>query len=883
MAQERPTLNMSEKRIVTSFEELNVSRRLHTVLATNHIVTPTPIQAEAIPIALDGRDLIGIAQTGTGKTLAFALPMIERQKPGDVGLVLAPTRELALQIEKTFIKLGASTVLLIGGAPIEKQVYRLRRSPQFIIATPGRLIDHLSQRTCDLRRVTCITLDEADRMFDMGFAPSIRRILSQAPEQRQTLMFSATMPDEIVDLVNTYLVNPERVEVARAGTAAENVDQQLVVVPFEEKGRVLHELILDHPGPALVFTRTRHGARKVALALRNFGHAAAEIHSDRSLSQRFDAMEGFRQGRYRVLVATDIAARGIDVKDISVVVNYDLPNDPEDYVHRIGRTGRAGASGVAYTLATPDQRGLLRGVEELIQMEIPSSERSMLTIERNRKARRRVLNQDQREMVAAVIGDSAASEGGVAVAERVETVETVETAESFEPMAERRPLPPAEVDSEGNSFRRPPYRSSWQNQSGGGGGRDSRGRNGSDRDRPRPSHQGGNDRPWQNRADRPAGDRPSFQGNRDRPWQGRDAGAGANEPRPERPEGDRPGFGGNRERPWQKRESGPASNDRRPEGGRPWQDKPWENRGDRPGYQGRNERPAGDRPGFQGNRDRPWQNRGDRPGYQGNNDRPQGGRPWENRGDRPGYQGNNDRPQGGRPWENREERPRYQGNNDRPQGGRPWENREERPRYQGNNDRPQGGRPWENREERPRYQGNNDRPQGGRPWENREERPRYQGNNDRPQGGRPWENRGDRPGYQGNNDRPQGGRPWENREERPRYQGNNDRPQGDRPWQNRGERPGYQGNSDRPRFQGNNDRPHKSFGKPGFKKDYSKPSFDREAGPSNFERKHLGADNGRPAPERPAGKVTRFTPKAFKKGPKSKGKGSPKPFNKGRK
>ena len=343
---------------------------------------PTPIQAQAIPVALDGRDVVGIAQTGTGKTMAFALPMASVLERGKAGLVLAPTRELAAQIEEDFRKLGARTALLIGGAPMGKQVAQLRGRPDVIVATPGRLEDHLQQRTLDLRGVTCAVLDEADRMLDMGFAPAIRRILDTTPRERQTMLFSATMPNEIADLARTYLRDPERIEIGVAGAAAENVKQELIVVRKDDKHAIFEDLLHEHRGSVLVFSRTRHGARKLARDIREYGHSSAEIHSDRTLAQRRQALHGFKNGEFRVLVATDIAARGIDVKEISLVINFDVPEHAEDYVHRIGRTGRAGHQGLAVTIVTPDQAHEVRDIEKLLKTELPLSEMSPMALDR---------------------------------------------------------------------------------------------------------------------------------------------------------------------------------------------------------------------------------------------------------------------------------------------------------------------------------------------------------------------------------------------------------------------------------------------------------------------------------------------------------------------
>ena len=369
------------------FKALSLSPQLLSVLDRLQYTEPTPIQHLAIPHALEGRDVTGIAQTGTGKTLAFGLPILERLRnnPG-VALILAPTRELALQIDETFQKvgrqLGFRTAVLIGGAPMGRQISQLRQGPHAIIATPGRLKDHLSQRTVNLGEVTIVVLDEADRMLDMGFAPVIKEILRHVPKERQTLLFSATMPKELEEIATSAMNHPIRVDAARAGAAADLVSQELYVVRHEDKGQLLTKLLSDNPGTVLVFSRTRHGARKVARHVHQMGHTSAELHADRTLAQRRAALDGFKRGDHRVLVATDIAARGIDVKMISLVINYDLPDNPEDYVHRIGRTGRAGQTGHAITMATPDQSKDVRDIERLIKQEIPVSPNSELQLER---------------------------------------------------------------------------------------------------------------------------------------------------------------------------------------------------------------------------------------------------------------------------------------------------------------------------------------------------------------------------------------------------------------------------------------------------------------------------------------------------------------------
>ncbi|HEY3782176.1 MAG TPA: DEAD/DEAH box helicase [Fimbriimonadaceae bacterium] len=387
---------------VQGFEALSVAPALCSRLEKLGITVPTPIQAGAIPVALEGKDLVGIAQTGTGKTLAFALPMIARLKEREIGLVLAPTRELAMQIAETYKKLDIECVLIIGGAPMNQQSHKLRGRYSVIVATPGRLTDHLQQGTTRLDRVKILVLDEADRMLDMGFAPAIKRILDVTPTDRQTLLFSATMPKEIRELANNYMVDPQQVEITPTGSTPELVDQELIYVQHEDKHPMLRELLYENKGSVLVFSRTRHGARKLAKAIRFDGHSAAELHADRTLAQRKAALEGFKKGEYRILVATDIAARGIDVKDISLVINYDVPENAHDYVHRIGRTGRAGASGQAITLAIPAQARDIRDIEKLLGTPLTLSARStsLEHVARSRQAGARVPSRPAQPVMA---------------------------------------------------------------------------------------------------------------------------------------------------------------------------------------------------------------------------------------------------------------------------------------------------------------------------------------------------------------------------------------------------------------------------------------------------------------------------------------------------
>lgn len=371
-----------------AFETLGIAPNLLAELGKKGFVTPTPIQHQIIPIALEGKDVVGIAQTGTGKTLAFGIPMLQRLgvHKGQ-GLVLVPTRELALQVDEMLQKigrnLGLKTAVLIGGASMYQQIQALRNHAHVVIATPGRLVDHMQQKTYKLDTVKIVVLDEADRMFDIGFMPQIKQILGAAPAERQTMLFSATMPSEIAAIASRYMKIPLRIEVAPAGTSAANVQQEMFIIRKDEKLQLLEKLLTDNKGTVLVFSRTKHGAKKIAATVRTMGHSAAEIHSNRSLMQRKAALNGFKNGTYRVLVATDIAARGIDVNNISLVINFDLPDNSEDYVHRIGRTGRAGSSGRAVSFATPEERGDVRQIERLIRKSLPILELPVLPPRRN--------------------------------------------------------------------------------------------------------------------------------------------------------------------------------------------------------------------------------------------------------------------------------------------------------------------------------------------------------------------------------------------------------------------------------------------------------------------------------------------------------------------
>lgn len=367
-----------------NFVELGLSPSILKTLANNNYDKPTPIQAQAIPPVLDGRDIVGLAQTGTGKTAAFSLPILHRlsvnmtKGPRKIRvLILAPTRELATQINDaiwTYSKgLGLRSSFVIGGVPIKKQKRQLADGVDILVATPGRLEDLISQNSCSLNDIETVVLDEADQMLDIGFMPAIRRLLSQMPKKRQTLLFSATMPKEISSLANDYLIDPVHTSVNPISKTADRIDQTVIHMENGAKPTAIFKLVQQHPGKrVIVFCRTKRGSDKVAKKLGAEGIGADAIHGNKSQGQRQRALDAFRKGDRPVLIATDIAARGIDIREVEVVVNYDLPNVPEAYVHRIGRTARAGASGFAVAFCSPEEQKLLRDIERVIKMKIPA-------------------------------------------------------------------------------------------------------------------------------------------------------------------------------------------------------------------------------------------------------------------------------------------------------------------------------------------------------------------------------------------------------------------------------------------------------------------------------------------------------------------------------
>jgi ATP-dependent RNA helicase RhlE len=363
------------------FQQLGLAPSLVKNVLKLGYVTPTPIQAQAIPAVKTGKDLVGTAQTGTGKTAAFLLPvmhnLLERPRGSTGALVLTPTRELAHQIETVFRGLAIGTqlrsALVVGGVPAYPQIQAMRAGVDVIVATPGRLLDHLNSGIGNMSNLRTLILDEADQMFDMGFFPDLKRIISKLPVKRQTLLFSATMPTEVARLAQTILKDPVRVAIGPAGKAAVNVSHMAYPVPAHRKTALLQHLLEQWEMPSvLVFTRTKRGAKKLTETLYEAGHGVAELHSNRSPTQRARAMQAFRNKAVPVMVATNIAARGLDVRHITHVVSYDVPDAPDEYVHRIGRTGRAGDSGSAVVLVAPGETGMLARIERQIGQRIPT-------------------------------------------------------------------------------------------------------------------------------------------------------------------------------------------------------------------------------------------------------------------------------------------------------------------------------------------------------------------------------------------------------------------------------------------------------------------------------------------------------------------------------
>ena len=366
---------------------------IHEDLAVAGFERPTPIQAQCIPLALEGKDIIGLAQTGTGKTAAFAIPIIQKlARCMELGaLVLAPTRELAMQITKVFEELGCSsgvrTATIVGGIPMDKDYKALHSWPNVLVATPGRLNDHLENGSVSLTEIEVLTVDEADRMHDMGFIPQIRRIIARLPEQRQTMMFTATMPPDVERIARQNMHDAVRVQVGLRSAPARRARQQLFEIQEEDKMPLLLDMLRKGDGRVLVFARTKRGVDKVARVVNARGITAARIHGDREQAERDAAMNGFREGRYRILIATDIASRGIDVENIEHVINYDFPRCAEDYVHRIGRTARVEAAGLATSFVTRADRQYVSDVRKLIGDKLPAAVPAARRILRRRRRR----------------------------------------------------------------------------------------------------------------------------------------------------------------------------------------------------------------------------------------------------------------------------------------------------------------------------------------------------------------------------------------------------------------------------------------------------------------------------------------------------------------
>ena len=362
----------------TQFDQFSISAALLARLDKNKFTTPTPVQAGAIPPALEGRDVLATAQTGTGKTLSFLIPIIEQfqkmEARGAQALVLLPTRELAMQVEKAYRTIRPNSehmvALVVGGMAEGPQLDTIRRGARLIVATPGRLEDYIKRRLVKLDTIKMLVFDEVDRMLDMGFQPAIARIVAELPAQRQTLCYSATLEGAVQKVAQQYLKNPVRIEIGSVSKPAESVDLRAFEVTKDKKQELLEHLLGNERGSFLVFVRTKHGADRLAHRLSRSGHAAAQIHGDRTQSQRNSALRGFTDGKHRVLVATDVAARGIDVKHVAHVVNYDMPKLAEDFVHRVGRTGRASARGVASTFAMPEEQKDLKKIERELKVQM---------------------------------------------------------------------------------------------------------------------------------------------------------------------------------------------------------------------------------------------------------------------------------------------------------------------------------------------------------------------------------------------------------------------------------------------------------------------------------------------------------------------------------
>ena len=356
-----------------NFSELPIDNKLKNSIRFADFITPTPIQRKSIPISLSGKDILGTAQTGTGKTLAFTIPMINKLliDKNTMALIVCPTRELATQVMQTVLKLnvreiGIGNALLIGGESMQKQLKKLKKRARIIVGTPGRINDHLKRQSLNLSKVSYLVLDETDRMLDMGFTPQIETILKFIPKEHQTLLFSATLPNNILRISEKYLNNPERIAIGSLSTPIEKIKQETFQITQDKKYHELINQLVERSGSILVFVKTKHGADKIVKRLKYDGHSADAIHGNLRQSKRDRVINNFRNGKIRILIATDVAARGLDIPLIKHVINYDLPQVPEDYIHRVGRTGRAGKEGSSLTFITPNDRSMWNSISKLI-------------------------------------------------------------------------------------------------------------------------------------------------------------------------------------------------------------------------------------------------------------------------------------------------------------------------------------------------------------------------------------------------------------------------------------------------------------------------------------------------------------------------------------
>ena len=381
------------------FIDLEIENKLKKSINLADFIDPTPIQSKSIPISLMGRDILATAQTGTGKTLAFTIPMINKliKDKQAMALIICPTRELATQVMQTVLKLnvreiGIGNALLIGGESMQKQLKKLKRKARIIVGTPGRINDHLKRKSLDLSKVNYLVLDETDRMLDMGFTPQIEMILKFIPKEHQTLLFSATLPNNILKISQKYLINPERVSIGSLSKPIEKIKQETFEITQDKKYHELITQLVERTGSILVFVKTKHGADKIVKRLKYDGHKADAIHGNLRQSKRDRVINGFRNGNSRILIATDVAARGLDIPLIQHVINYDLPQVPEDYIHRVGRTGRAGKEGSALTFLTPNDRSMWNSISKLINHNFKIPENSQ---KKNFKKNKKISNKNK--------------------------------------------------------------------------------------------------------------------------------------------------------------------------------------------------------------------------------------------------------------------------------------------------------------------------------------------------------------------------------------------------------------------------------------------------------------------------------------------------------